>query len=443
MNKDQLKDVIFKIIDENYPINNDSHDNVPYAAKVYDTQEIKAGIGSIIDFWLTLGCEGDRFERELSQYLGVKDCLLTNSGSSANLLAISSLTSYKLGSRRLEPGDEVITAAVGFPTTVAPILQNRLLPVYVDCDPATLNIDVSLLEEALSNKTKAVVLAHTLGNPFDLGVITKFCEDNDLWLIEDNCDALGSLYNTKLTGSFGHISTQSFYPPHHITMGEGGAVNINHNIFKRIVESFRDWGRDCWCKCGVDDTCHMRYGWSFDGLPEGYDHKYIYTHLGYNLKPTDIQAAIGRVQLSKLSNFIISRKSNWSKLRSLLNPLNKYIDFQLPTHAIKWVDGIFEWDNSGNTCDPSWFGFMIMVKPECPVSRQQIITHLNNHKIATRMMFGGNITRQPAFRSQPHRTIGSLLNADIIMNNTFFVGVYPGLTDRQIEYTANRILELF
>ncbi|MFZ4779007.1 MAG: lipopolysaccharide biosynthesis protein RfbH, partial [Terrimicrobiaceae bacterium] len=307
--------------------------SIPYAARVFTAEEVGAAVGATLDFWLTLGPEGDAFEKELSSLLGVKKSLLVNSGSSANLLALSALTSSRLGDRRLRPGDEVITCAAGFPTTVAPIAQNQAIPVFVDADPATLNARVEQLEEAfVEGRTKAVMMAHTLGNPFDLGAVTAFCQAHNLWLIEDNCDALGSTYCGRLTGTFGDLSTQSFYPPHHITMGEGGAVNVVRDMtFKVLVESFRDWGRDCWCASGQDNTCRKRFGWQLGELPEGYDHKYIYSHLGYNLKPLDIQAAIGRVQLTRLDSFGRARRKNWDALRAGLESLSDHFDFQSAT----------------------------------------------------------------------------------------------------------------
>jgi len=399
---------------------------IPYAARVFDADEVAAAVGATLDFWLTLGPEGDAFEKELAGVLGVKKCLLTNSGSSANLLALSALTSRKLGDRRLLPGDEVITCAAGFPTTVAPILQNQAVPVFLDADPATLNVQVEQLEEAfVEGRTKAVMMAHTLGNPFDLGAVTAFCQAHNLWLIEDNCDALGSTYRGKLTGTFGDLSTQSFYPPHHITMGEGGAVNIVNDMkFKVLVESFRDWGRDCWCASGHDNTCHKRFGWQLGELPEGYDHKYIYSHLGYNLKPLDIQAAIGRIQLTRLVAFGQARRKNWAILRAGLNELSEYFSYQIATPG----------------SDPSWFGFLLMVRPGAGFSRADLSRHLDEKKIGNRALFGGNLVRQPAFadlrKENPRafRVIGDLAGADRIMNDALFVGVYPGLSESMLDF---------
>ena len=413
---------------------------VPYAGRVFDADEVEAAVNSSLDFWLTLGPEGEDFERELAQFLGVKRSLLVNSGSSANLLAFSALTSAKLpAERRVLPGDEVITAAAGFPTTVAPIIQNGACPVFIDNDPATLNARPEMLEEAYTpGKTKAVMMAHTLGNAFDLTAVTAFCKKYSLWLIEDNCDALGTTYTRageqpRLTGTFGDLSTQSFYPPHHLTLGEGGAVNVVRDMkFKVLVESFRDWGRDCWCASGKDNTCGKRFGWQLGDLPEGYDHKYIYSHLGYNLKPLDIQAAIGRKQLLKLARFIKARRDNWNYLRAGLARLEEYFDFNLPAHATAWTPEGFQWDASGASCEPSWFGFMLRVKEGCGFTRTDLARHLDEHRIGNRALFGGNLARQPAFsqllkeRPAAFRVVGNLSGADAIMNSVLFVGVYPG-----------------
>jgi CDP-6-deoxy-D-xylo-4-hexulose-3-dehydrase len=423
---------------------------VPYAGRVFDADEVEAGVASMLDFWLTLGPEGEAFERELAGMLGVRNSILVNSGSSANLVAFSALTSPKLGDRRLKPGDEVITVAAGFPTTVTPIIQNGCVPVFIDNDPVTLNARVDQLDEAYSpGKTRAVMMAHTLGNPFDLSAVTDFCKRHDLWLIEDNCDALGSTYDGRLTGTFGDLSTQSFYPPHHMTMGEGGAVNIVKEAgLKLLVESFRDWGRDCWCPSGKDNTCNKRFGWQLGELPEGYDHKYIYTHLGYNLKPTDPQAAIGRQQIKKFPAFAAARRRNWHTLRTLLDPLSDWLDFQLPTHATGWTRDGFSWDSSGHRSDPSWFGFMIRVKPGSPVSRKQLAVALDDAKIGNRMLFGGNLVRQPVFAqarakgAMSMRIVGDLTGADMIMNDSLFVGVYPGLTEEMCRYVSEAIADV-
>ena len=420
--------------------------SVPYAGRVFAEDEVEAAVAATLDFWLTLGAEGEAFERELAAALGVRNSVLVNSGSSANLVAFAALTSPKLGDRRLKPGDEVITVAAGFPTTVAPIVQHGCVPVFIDNDPVTLNARVDQLDDAyVPGKTRAVMMAHTLGNPFDLAAVTDFCQRHDLWLIEDNCDALGSTYDGRPTGTFGDLSTQSFYPPHHITMGEGGAVNVVRSAgLKLLVESFRDWGRDCWCPSGKDNTCNKRFGWQLGELPEGYDHKYVYTHLGYNLKPTDPQAAIGRRQLTRLDSFVEARRRNWQLLRSLLEPLRDVLAFQLPTHATGWSQAGFTWDGSGHHCDPSWFGFMIRVRPGCPVSRRDLAVALDDARVGNRMLFGGNLLRQPVFSQArragaPHlRVVGDLAGADAIMNECLFVGVYPGLTSSM----CNRIAEV-
>lgn len=409
---------------------------VPYAGRCFDGDEVAAAVSSALDFWLTLGKEGEAFETEFAQWLGVHSSLLTNSGSSANLLAIATLTSHKLGAARLKPGDEVITAAAGFPTTVSPILQHGLVPVFVDSDPHTLNPTLEHISTAfVPGKTKAVFLAHTLGNPFDLAGIGEFCKVHGLYLIEDNCDALGSRYAGRLTGTFGDLSTQSFYPPHHITLGEGGAVNFPSSTLRppsslrKLAESFRDWGRDCWCASGCDNTCHKRYGWQLGDLPAGYDHKHTFSHIGYNLKPLDISAAIGRQQLKKLDAFTQARRRNWEFLRHELGGLGEYFDFQKAT------------PNS----EPSWFGFMMLVKPSAPFTRAQLARHLEEKKIGNRMLFGGNLVRQPAFTQLlsdnplAFRVSGELTGADRIMNDALFVGAYPGLTREMLHYIANTI----
>jgi len=410
---------------------------VPYAGRVFDSNEVAAAVRASLDFWLTLGPEGAAFQRELAATLGVKHTVLVNSGSSANLLAFSALTSSKLPkARRIRPGDEVITCAAGFPTTVAPIVQNGAVPVFIDSDPATGNARVAMLEEAYSaGKTKAVMMAHTLGNPFDLGAVLAFCRSHDLWLIEDNCDALGSRYTlpgepSRPTGSFGDLSTQSFYPPHHITMGEGGAVNIvSRPPLKTLVESFRDWGRDCWCESGKDNTCGKRFEWKQGELPKGYDHKYIYSHLGYNLKPLDIQAAIGREQLKRLPQFVALRRQNWQRLRSGLSEFSDSFDFMEPTPG----------------SEPSWFGFMLLVKDSAPFTAVQLSRRLDEKKIGNRRLFGGNLARQPAFVQLRHdnaaafRVIGDLKGADRLMNSALFVGVYPGLTPAMLDYVIETI----
>jgi len=433
--------------------------HVPYAGRVFDEDEVEAAVLSALDFWLTLGDQGDRFERSFAEFLGVRSSVLVNSGSSANLLALSALTSPKIPrDRRLLPGDEVITAAAGFPTTVAPILQCGATVVFIDSDPITGNAKCEQLQDAYCpGKTKAVLMAHALGNPIDLKTTLEFCRENDLWLIEDNCDALGSVYSlprgldaeptSKYTGNWGDLSTQSFYPPHHLTMGEGGAVNVVTQVALRsIIESYRDWGRDCWCHSGKDNTCNKRYQWQLGELPLGYDHKYIYSHLGYNLKPLDLQAAIGLRQLDKLPSFIRARKRNWHRLRQGLADLEDVLDFSLPTHATQWNStGEFSWDSSGCRSDCSWFGFMISVRPQAEFTRTELARHLDQNKIGNRMFFGGNLLRQPAFSSVRQespssiRVVGDLHGADQIMNRALFVGTYPGLSGSMIEHIINTI----
>jgi CDP-6-deoxy-D-xylo-4-hexulose-3-dehydrase len=430
---------------------------VPYAGRVFTEDEVEAGVSSMLDFWLTLGKEGEEFEARLAKFLGIKKSILVNSGSSANLVAFSALTSHKLpDERRIRPGDEVITAAAGFPTTVAPIIQNGAVPVFIDNDPITGNPDVRMLAEAYTpGKTKAVMCAHTLGNPFDLNAVLDFCAAHNLWLVEDNCDALGCTYTrrlpngetvTRFTGTWGDLSTQSFYPPHHLTLGEGGAINIVRNMqLKVLVESFRDWGRDCWCPSGKDNTCNKRFGWQLGDLPKGYDHKYIYSHLGYNLKPLDPQAAIGLKQLDKLPDFVEARKNNWEHLRRGLAPLEEFMEFSLPTHATAWTPDGFTWDDSGCRTDCSWFGFMILVRPTAPFTRLELAKALDAAKIGNRMLFGGNLVRQPAFvqlkkdNANAMRVVGDLHGADRIMNEAIFVGVYPGLTRAMLDYMVETV----
>lgn len=428
MKNRDLKKEIFDLVAEYYVekhkakpfIHGESY--IPYSGRVYDEKEMISLVDSALDFWLTAGRFAKQFEEEFEKLLGVKYCILTNSGSSANLLAISALTSPKLGERRLKPSDEVITTACAFPTTVNPIIQNNLIPVFVDVDVGTYNIQADKIEAALSEKTKAIFLAHTLGNPFDLDKILEICEKYDLWLIEDNCDALGSKYDGTYTGTFGHIATFSFYPAHHITMGEGGALVTNDAQLKRLIESFRDWGRDCWCEPGHDNTCGERFGWQLGTLPLGYDHKYIYSHIGYNLKVTDMQAAVGVEQLKKFTGFTKARKKNW---QILYEGLEKYRDyFILPKVA----------DNS----DPSWFGFLLTVKENAPFSRNEITSYLEENKIATRLLFSGNILRHPSFENVTYRVCGNLSNTDRIMNDTFWIGVYPGLIEEHLQYILKK-----
>lgn len=447
---------------------------VPYAGRVFTEDEVEAAVSSTLDFWLTLGPEGEAFEKELAALLGVKYSLFVNSGSSANLIAFTALTTHKLPAhKRIQPGDEVITVAAGFPTTVAPIIQFGAVPVFLDNDPATGNVRIDRLDAAFSaGKTKAVMIAHALGNPFDLGAVLEFCRKHDLWLIEDNCDALGCTYSmplararalgftenspgipsngthiTRFTGTWGDISTQSFYPPHHLTTGEGGSVNIvSRPPLKTYAESFRDWGRDCWCASGVDNTCKKRFGWQLGELPEGYDHKYIYSHLGYNLKPLDPQAAIGRQQLKKLPSFVEARKQNWDYLRAGLADLENVFDFSLPTHATGWTrENGFFWDATGCRTDCSWFGFMLRVKASAPFSHTDLARHLDSKKIGNRMFFGGNLLRQPAFvqlkKDRPNalRVVGDLTGADEIMHRAMFLGTYPGLSQAMLDYEIETI----
>jgi CDP-6-deoxy-D-xylo-4-hexulose-3-dehydrase len=392
---------------------------VPVSGRTFDAAEITNLVDASLDFWLTSGRFAEQFERRFASYVGVRHAMLCNSGSSANLLALSSLTSPQLGERQLKPGDEVITVAAGFPTTVNPILQNQLTPVFLDILPATHNIDTTLLEEAIGPRTRAIMIAHTLGNPFDLEAVTAVAKKHDLWLIEDNCDALGSTYNGRKTGTFGHLATVSFYPAHHITMGEGGCVLTRSPVLKKIVESFRDWGRDCWCVPGEVNTCGKRFEWELGDLPFGYDHKYIYSHIGYNMKLTDMQAAVGLAQLEKLPDFIEIRKRNWKHLYNGLKPFEEF--FCLPQAT----------PNS----DPSWFGFLMTVRPDAPFNRNELIRYLEDDKVATRLLFSGNLLRQPAYQNIPHRVIGSLDNTDLVMTNSFWIGLYPALTTEMLDYT--------
>lgn len=402
-------------------------DYINYSGRVYDEKEIINLVDASLDFWLTAGRYAQQFEKEFANFLGVKYCLLTNSGSSANLLAISALTSPMLGKRQLRPGDEIITTACGFPTTLNPIVQNNLIPVFIDVDLGTYNIQAEKLEKAISKKTKAIFVSHTLGNPVDLGEILKIAKKYNLWFIEDNCDALGSKYKGKYTGAFGDIATSSFYPAHHITMGEGGAVLTNDPLLRKIIASFREWGKDCWCEPGHDNTCKKRFSMQFGGLPVGYDHKYIYSHIGYNLKATDMQAAIGVAQLKKLPSFIKARKDNFNYIYNFLEQYNKY--FILP-QTIK---------NS----QPSWFGFPILVKENALFTRDDIVDYLEKNKIATRMLFGGNLLKQPAYQNIKYRLAGDLKNTDIVMNNLFWIGVYPGITKEKLDYIGKIFNKFF
>ena len=392
--------------------------HIPVTGKVFGKSEIEAAVQASLEFWLTAGHFTEDFERALAQTVGMRSAHMVNSGSSANLVALSSLTSNKLGDRQILPGDEVITVAAGFPTTVTPILQNNLIPVYVDVDLSTYVAIPEQIESALSPKTKAIMMAHTLGNPFDINFVMNFAKKNNLWVIEDSCDALGGLYDGKRIGSFGDLSTLSFYPAHHITTGEGGAVLARKAILKPIIESFRDWGRDCWCLPGCDNTCLKRFEWQLGTLPDGYDHKYTYSHLGYNLKSGDIQAAIGLKQLDQLPDFVSKRRNNWKYLRDGLLGLQDY--FLLP--------------NATENSEPSWFGFALTITKSAGFDRNTLIAYLNKRNIGTRLLFGGNLLRQPAFQGTPARQISNLENTDEIMNSTFWLGVWPGLQKPMLDY---------
>jgi CDP-6-deoxy-D-xylo-4-hexulose-3-dehydrase len=391
---------------------------VPVAGRVFDAADMRSLTDSALDFWLTSGRFAAQFEKSFARYFGVRTATLVNSGSSANLLALSALTSPKLGERRLRPGDEVITLAAGFPTTVNPIVQNQLVPVFVDVRVPTYNVDVSQLDGALSDRTRAVMIAHTLGNPFEVAAVKEFADRHGLWLIEDCCDAVGATYQGRKVGSFGDLATVSFYPAHHITMGEGGCVLAEKPLLETLVESFRDWGRDCWCEPGKQNTCGKRFQWELGGLPCGYDHKYTYSHIGYNLKMTDLQAAIGVTQLAKLPGFIEKRKANFRALHEGLRDLEEF--FILP--------------EATPGSDPSWFGFPIAVRPGGPLTRNAVVQRLEERKIATRLLFAGNLTRQPAYQDVRFRSVGSLENTDFTMNQVFWIGVYPGIRPEMIDY---------
>ena len=398
---------------------------VPVSGRVFDGKDVATLVDSSLDFWLTSGRFAEEFERKFANRIGVRCARLVNSGSSANLIAISVLTSPTLGERQLKPGDEVITVAAGFPTTVNPIFQNRAVPVFIDVELGTYNADVSKLEAALSPRSRAIIFAHTLGNPFDVKTVAAFARKHDLWLIEDCCDALGATFEGQNAGTFGDLATVSFYPAHHITMGEGGCVLTDKPQMAKLIESFRDWGRDCWCAPGKENTCGKRFDWQLGSLPHGYDHKYTYSHIGYNLKITDMQAAVGLSQLDKLDGFIAARKQNFATLHKGLEPLqNCYL---LP--------------EATPGSDPSWFGFPIAVKPESGVTRERVIHHLELRKIGTRLLFGGNLTRQPVYKDCEFRVAGELTNADYVMNNVFWIGVYPGLTEEMLQYMITSLGE--
>lgn len=438
MTEQQAREQILKMVDEycgKYHNNKKEFtegDRIPYASRVYDSEEMCNLVDSSLEFWLTSGRYTDQFEKKLGEYLGAKYCALVNSGSSANLTAFMALTSPLLGERAVKRGDEVITVAAGFPTTVTPVIQYGAVPVFVDVTIPQYNIDVTMLEKALSDRTKAVMLAHTLGNPFDLAAVKSFCDRHGLWLIEDNCDALGSQYTIngekRFTGTIGDIGTSSFYPPHHMTMGEGGAVYTNDPLLARIIRSMRDWGRDCICRSGCDNMCGHRFDRQYGELPMGYDHKYVYSHFGYNLKATDMQAAIGCAQLGKFPGFVERRKHNFARLKNALLGAQDKLILPEPT------------ENS----DPSWFGFLIVCREG--VDRNAVVQHLESRGVQTRMLFAGNLTKHPCFdemrkTGEGFRIVGDLANTDRIMRDAFWVGVYPGMTDKMIDYMAKTILE--
>lgn len=408
-------------------------DRITYAARVFDEKEMCALTDATLDFWLTTGRFSDEFEKKFAEWIGVKYAHLVNSGSSANLIAFTVLTAPELGDRAIKRGDEVITVACGFPTTVTPILQYGAVPVFVDVTIPQYNIDSTMLEKALSDKTKAVMIAHTLGNPFDLKTVKEFCDKHNLWLVEDNCDALGSTYTidgvTKFTGTWGDIGTSSFYPPHHMTMGEGGCVYTNNPKLNRLILSYRDWGRDCICPSGRDNFCGHRYDGQYGELPKGYDHKYVYSHFGYNLKVTDMQAAVGCEQLKKFPEFVKRRKHNWSRLKNALMPISDKLILPVPA------------ENS----DPSWFGFLITLKDDSGLDREKVVRYIESKNVQTRMLFSGNLIKHPCFDSirgtDAYRVAGELTATDKIMKNTFWVGVYPGMTDEMIDYMAKTIIE--
>lgn len=408
-------------------------DRISYASRVYDEKEMQSLTDAMLDFWLTTGRFSDQFEKKFAEWIGVKYAHLVNSGSSANLIAFSVLTAPELGERQIKRGDEVITVACGFPTTVTPILQYGAVPVFVDVTVPQYNIDVTQLEEALSEKTKAVMIAHTLGNPFDIKVVKAFCDKHNLWLVEDNCDALGTQYvidgKTKFSGTWGDLGTSSFYPPHHMTMGEGGCVYTDNPLLHRLILSYRDWGRDCICPSGHDNFCGHRYDGQFGELPNGYDHKYVYSHLGYNLKVTDLQAAVGVEQLKKFPSFIEQRIHNWDRLRKALEPIADKIILPEPAEGSR----------------PSWFGFLISVKEKTGIDRNKVTKYIEEHNVQTRLLFSGNLIKHPCFDqirgTAAYRVVGELTNTEFIMNHTFWVGVYPGMTDKMIDYMAKVIIE--
>lgn len=433
MDKVELKQQIFDLVEQYSALHfaekpfQAGTSVIPPSGKVLGASELRNMVDASLDGWLTTGRFNDAFEQRLANFLGVKHVLTTNSGSSANLLAFSALTSPQLGERAIKPGDEVISVAAGFPTTVNPILQYGAVPVFVDVHIPTYNIDPALVEAAISDKTKAIMLAHTLGNPYNLAKITHIAKKYNLWLIEDCCDALGSTYDGKLVGTFGDIGTLSFYPAHHITMGEGGAIFTNNNDLKRIIESFRDWGRDCYCQPGKDNTCGKRFGWQLGTLPFGYDHKYTYSHLGYNLKISDMQAACALAQMDRLPGFIEARKHNFVFLKDRLKSCEEFLI--LPEATLG--------------SDPSWFGFPITIQESAGVARVELLKYLNQYKIGTRLLFAGNLTRQPYFEGRTYRISGELANTDKVMNDTFWIGVYPGLNEEMLNFVANKTEAFF
>ena len=420
--REQIEALVRQYYDEQFSNRtfNPGTDLVHYAGRVFDAEELTNLVDASLDFFLTANRYAERFEADFADYLGLSNALLVNSGSSANLVALTTLTSPKLGARRLKPGDEVVTVAAGFPTTVAPIVQNNLVPVFVDVNLSDYNANPDQLREAIGPKTRAIMMAHTLGVPFDLDVVMELAKKHDLWVIEDNCDALGSRYRGRLTGTFGHLGTMSFYPAHHITLGEGGCVVTDDDQLARIAQSFRDWGRDCYCAGGENNTCGTRFSLQLGTLPYGYDHKYVYSHIGYNLKVTDMQAAIGCAQLKKLNGFIARRRANFDRLMDVLRP---YEDRLLLPKATAHSE-------------PSWFGFLITVREGAGFARAEIVKYLEANRVETRTLFAGNLLRHPAFQGIPHRIVRDLVNTDAVMNRSFFVGVYPGLDSARLDYMA-------